>query len=170
LRRFNSRQGGGDYIDDRHELPNRNYLLAELRREMPRARNHGAPFVVLMVSIDGIGGIRERRGNAFAERSVVSLSNLLRRVTRQSDFLAYLEGSIFAVVLNECDKREALNYLRRLPGTLAISDGRRMLEVEISIRLYQYDMESLYATDVVSEAEKATPLRRRKPHEDREAA
>ena len=101
LRRFNSRMGGGDYIDDRHELPNRNYLLAELRREMPRARNQGAPFVVLIVTLDELKGIRERRGDDFAERAIVSLSNLLRRVTRQSDFLSYLEGAEFAVVLNE---------------------------------------------------------------------
>jgi len=170
LRRFHSRMGGGDYIDDRHELPNRNYLLAELRREMPRARNQGVPFVVLIVTLDGLDGIRARRGDDFAERSVVSLSNLLRRVTRQSDFLSYLEGSEFAVVLNECDRNHAIHYLRRLPGTLAVSDGRRMFDVAIAIRLYEYDMQSLYATDVLKEAEVSTPLRRRKADDGREAA
>jgi diguanylate cyclase (GGDEF)-like protein len=170
LRHFHSRMGGGDYIDDRHELPNRNYLLAELRREMPRARNQGVPFVVLVVTLDELGGIRERRGEDFAERAVVSLSDLLRRVTRQSDFLSYIEGSEFAVVLNECDRNQAIHYLRRLPGTLAVSDGRRMFDVAIAIRLHEYDMESLYATDVLKEAEASIPLRRRKPNEDREAA
>jgi hypothetical protein len=45
-----------------------------------------------------------------------------------------------------------------------------MFDVAIAIRLHEYDMESLYATDVLKEAEASIPLRRRKPNEDREAA
>jgi hypothetical protein len=35
-----------------------------------------------------------------------------------------------------------------------------MLDVPVVVRLHEYDMESLYATDVLGEVELAEPLRR----------
>ncbi len=45
--------------------------------------------------------------------------------------------------------------------SIAVSDGHRMYEVPVSARLYEYDLEALYATDVLREAEEARPLRRK---------
>jgi hypothetical protein len=36
-----------------------------------------------------------------------------------------------------------------------------MLEVRVTARMMQYDMESLYATDVLHDAEESAPLRRK---------
>ena len=152
---------GSSYISDLHSLPNRNYLLAELRREMPRARSCARPFMLVMVSLDSLAEIGSRRGADFAERALTSMVDLLRRVTRTSDFIAHLEDGGFCVILNECSEDDVWKYLRRVPGTVAVSDGHRMYEVSVSVRLHEYDMESLYATDVLREVEDAEPLRRK---------
>ncbi len=152
---------GSSYISDLHSLPNRNYLLAELRREMPRARVCGRPFMLVMISLDTLAEVSSRRGEDFAERALNSMVDLLRRITRTSDFIAHLEDGRFCVVLNECSQDDVWKYLRRVPGTIAVSDGHRMYEVPVSARLHEYDMESLYATDVLREVEDAQPLRRK---------
>ncbi len=149
------------YLSEAHNLPNRNYLLAELRREMPRARATHTPFTLVMVSLDTIDDIRQRRGDAFASRSATALADTLRRITRNADFIAHLQDTQFCVMLNECSAEQAWLYLRMVPGAVAVSDGKGMYDVPVSARMMQYDLEALYATDVLRDVEEAKPLRRR---------
>ena len=161
LRRVTGRLHGSAYLSEFHDLPNRNYLLAELRREMPRARTAHTPFMLLQLSLDDLDGIRERRGEEFAKRSVNALSEVLKRLTRSSDFLAHLGTSRFCVMLVECTSEQSWTFLRRVPGTIAVSDGQGMFDVPVTARVHQYDLEALYATDVLAEVETMRALRRR---------
>ncbi len=163
FRHLDAKIKGAGYISELGGLPNRNYLLAELRREMPRARTENTPFTLLVLSLDTLDEVRERRGADFADRALHQMVEVLRRATRNSDFLAHLGGARFCVMLVECSGNDAFLYLKRLSGTVAVSDGRHMYDVPITARLAQYDMESLYATDVLAEAEEARPLQRKLP-------
>jgi diguanylate cyclase (GGDEF)-like protein len=160
-RRVSTKLHGAAYLSEFHNLPNRNYVLAELRREMPRARAHNAPFVLIQLSLENIEGVRERRGDDFADRSVNALVEVLKRLTRSSDFLAHLGGARFCVMLVECTLEQSYIYLKRVPGTVSVSDGHQMLDIAVTARVHQYDLESLYATDVLRDLEETKPLRRR---------
>ncbi len=169
--RVAARLQGAAYISEFHNLPNRNYVLAELRREMPRARALQAPFVLVQLSIENIAEIRERRGDDFANRAVNALADVLKRLTRSSDFLAHLGGARFCVMLVECTLEQSFVYLKRVPGTIAVSDGHNVLDVPITARVLQYDLQALYATDVLRDLEETRPLRRREePRPDALAA
>jgi diguanylate cyclase (GGDEF)-like protein len=171
LRRLVARLHGSAYLSDLDNLPNRNYLLSELRREMPRARAHETTFVVIVLSLDNYAEVVQRRGPEFGQRALNGMAQVLRRFTRTSDFIAHLGGAEFAVLLNECRYQDSFVYLQRVPGSIAVSDGHRMFEVPISARVHEYDMQSLYATDVLRDAEETRPLRRREvQHHGTEAA
>ena len=86
---------------------------------------------------------------------------MLKRFTRTSDFISHLGGPRFCVMLNECRHDDASIYLQRVPGSIAVSDGRQMLEVPVTARIHEYDLENLYATDVLRDAEESQPLRRK---------
>uniref|UniRef100_UPI002ADD668E diguanylate cyclase domain-containing protein n=1 Tax=Tepidiforma sp. TaxID=2682230 RepID=UPI002ADD668E len=159
--RVAARLQGAAYLSEFHNLPNRNYVLAELRREMPRARAIGTPFVLVQLSIENIDDIRARRGDDFAQRALGSLAEVLKRLTRSSDFLAHLGGAKFCVMLVECTLEQAFLYLKRVPGTIAVSDGHNIFDVPVTARVLQYDLQALYATDVLHDLEEARPLRRR---------
>lgn len=161
FRTLSAKLNGSGYISELGGLPNRNYLLAELRREMPRARSEETPFTLIIFSLETLDEVIERRGEAFGERVLHSAVELLRRSTRNSDFLAHLGGTRFCVLLVECTYEEGFNYLKRVPGTVPASDGLHMYDVPLTARMAQYDMESLYATDVLTEAEESQPLRRK---------
>lgn len=160
-RRVSTKLHGAAYLSDFHNLPNRNYVLAELRREMPRARAHNAPFVLIQLSLENVEEVRARRGDDFSDRAVNSLVEVLKRLTRSSDFLAHLGGARFGVMLVECTLEQSYIYLKRVPGTVSVSDGHQMLDVAVTARVHQYDLESLYATDVLRDLEEMKPLRRR---------
>ncbi len=171
FKRLEGKLRGSGYISELDGLPNRNYLLAELRREMPRARAEGTPFTVVVFELETLDEIRERRGEDFADRALYATVETLRRTTRNSDFLAHLGGTRFCVLLVECGVQDAYTYLRRVPGVVAVSDGRHMLDVPVTARMSQYDMESLYATDVLADAEESQPLQRKvQPRGDSRAA
>ena len=153
------RLDNASYLNEFQSLPNRNYMLDQLRREMPRARQAGQTFVVVVVSIADLAGIEERRGPDFARRVETALARLIERFTRASDFAAELGPGAFGVILCECDMAMARAYLRRVPGVLAVSNGRHMLEAPLNVRVIEYDMESLYAIDVLREAEEAKAAR-----------
>lgn len=160
-RRVSSKLHGSAYLSEFQNLPNRNYVLAELRREMPRARNHDAPFVLIQLSLENLDQVRERRGEEFVDRAVNSLVDVLKRLTRSSDFLAHLGGPRFAVMLVECTLEQSYIYLKRVPGSISVSDGHQMLDIPVTARVHQYDLESIYATDVLRDLEEMKPLRRR---------
>jgi diguanylate cyclase (GGDEF)-like protein len=160
-RRVSTKMHGSAYLSDFHNLPNRNYVLAELRREMPRARTQNTPFVLIQLSIENLDEVRARRGDDFADRAVNALIETLKRLTRSSDFLAHLGGPRFCVMLVECTLEQSYIYLRRVPGVVSVSDGHNMLDVPVTARVHQYDMEALYATDVLRDLEETAPLRRR---------
>ncbi|MGE0599814.1 MAG: GGDEF domain-containing protein [Dehalococcoidia bacterium] len=160
-RRVSSKLHGSAYLSEFQNLPNRNYVLAELRREMPRARTHNAPFVLIQLSLENLDQVRERRGDEFADRAVNSLVDVLKRLTRSSDFLAHLGGPRFVVMLVECTLEQSYIYLKRVPGNISVSDGHQMLDIPVTARVHQYDLESLYATDVLRDLEEMKPLRRR---------
>lgn len=159
--RVAARLQGAAYLSEFHNLPNRNYVLAELRREMPRARALQAPFVLVQLSIENIDDIRARRGDDFARRALNGLAEVLKRLTRSSDFLAHLGGAKFCVMLVECTLEQSFIYLKRVPGTIAVSDGHNVFDVPITARVLQYDLQALYATDVLRDLEETRPLRRR---------
>jgi diguanylate cyclase (GGDEF)-like protein len=169
--RVAARLQGAAYLSEFHNLPNRNYVLAELRREMPRARALQDPFVLIELSIENINEIRARRGDDFANRALNALADVLKRLTRSSDFLAHLGGAKFCVMLVECTLEQSFVYLKRVPGTVSVSDGHNVLDVPITARILQYDLEALYATDVLRDLEETRPLRRREqPRPDSLAA
>lgn len=161
FRRLTNKLHGSAYLSEMQNLPNRNYLLAELRREMPRARSAHEPFVLIQLSLDDLDMIRMRRGDEFADRAVLALAEVLKRLTRSSDFLAHLGGSHFCVMLVECTREQSWTYLKRVPGIIPVSDGFRMLDVTVTARIHEYDLEALYATDVLREVEETKPMRRK---------
>ncbi|MEX0783366.1 MAG: diguanylate cyclase [Dehalococcoidia bacterium] len=162
-RQLEMRLDNASYLNEFQNLPNRNYMLDQLRREMPRSRHTREPFVVVAVSVTDLDGIAARRGPEFADLAARSLARLIERFTRASDFAAELGPGSFGILLYECDQEMAESYLRRVPGVLAVSTGKRMLEIPLLVRISEYDMESIYAIDVLREAEEAELARDPEP-------
>ncbi len=159
LRDLQLRLDNATYLNEFQNLPNRNYMLDQLRREMPRARASREPFVLVVVTIENLESVAARRGADFAERCTRSLASLIERFTRASDFAAELAPGSFGILLYDCGADMAGSYIRRIPGVLAVSTGKQMLDIPLVVRMSEYDLESLYAIDVLREAEEDPPVR-----------
>ena len=159
LRRAGVQERGSTYTSDLDNLPNTNYLLAELRKEMPRARLNGVPFVLVHFSLESLHHVRAAHGEEAGAKAIEGLIQMLTRTTRSSDFFAHLGEGRFCSMLNECTTDLAVHYFKRIPKAIQIEvAGAQPLDLPITARLYEYDLEAIYATDVVGEAQEADPV------------
>ncbi len=146
------------YQSEMEDVPNQNYLLAELRREMPRSRSTGIPFVLILFSLETLDEVRKHEGAGMGERAALALAALLRRVTRESDFFASMGGAQFCVMLNECTADLAKHYFKRMAWEVEVEGGERTIALPITGRMLEYDLEAIYATDVVWDLKACEPV------------
>jgi diguanylate cyclase (GGDEF)-like protein len=97
-------------------LPNREEVLAHLRRAIARLDRTGAPIAVLFLDLDHFKPINDLYGHAAGDRLLVQVGNRLRRQLRANDIVGRIGGDEFLAI---CDASEAEAVVARL--RLAVS-------------------------------------------------
>lgn len=108
-------------------LANRRAFDQRLAEETERASRHGRPLSVMLIDIDHFKSINDRFGHAAGDRVLVDLTEVLGDVMRQGDLLARVGGDELAMILGDCDPRQAAEVARRMLHAIAQSAalGRR---------------------------------------------
>ena len=105
-RRFHrtlERMRGRMYEDDDTGLPNSRHFVFELRRQMMRSVRSGHGFSLVLTDIGNWEKAKSRE-----DRMLRDMTRALRQTVGESDFVAHLQGAIFAaIVLDERDRSAA---------------------------------------------------------------
>ena len=105
-RRFHrtlARMRGRMYEDEDTGLPNSRHFVFELRRQMMRSVRSGHGFSLVLTDV---GNWEKARGHE--ERMLRDMTRALRQTVGESDFVAHLQGAVFAaIVLDEPDRSAA---------------------------------------------------------------
>ena len=112
-------------LSDFHNLPNRNYLLANCAAKC-RARAATTRPSCHPALARNHRQVRERRGDDFANASQRPCRSV-KRLTRSSDLLA-TSAPALRVMLVECTLEQSYIYLKRVPG---ISRQRRPPDFDV---------------------------------------
>lgn len=108
-RRFHhsvERMRGRIYEDEATGLPNSRHFVFELRRQMMRSVRNGRGFSLVLTDIGGAD--RAQRAGGPEVRVLSAVSKVLRHSVGESDFVAHLEGSIFAaIIIDDRDRSSA---------------------------------------------------------------
>jgi diguanylate cyclase (GGDEF)-like protein len=121
-------------LDKETRLPNRNQLIDQLTRDIARAARYSYDMTLVIVNIDQFDEIRNSWGVGTAGQAVIHVSETLGRVTRSSDFVARLDEQRFAVVLIQCNARQAGLFGERL--ALAVSNRPLKSTERVRVPLY----------------------------------
>jgi len=80
-------------------LSNRHAFHAKLREEKRRARRYRTPLALLLIDVDGLKHVNDRRGgHAAGDRVLQDVAAAIRRTLRDSDFAARWGGDEFVIV------------------------------------------------------------------------
>ena len=140
-----------------------------LDAEMQHAMRTGEPFTLLLLSLDGVGDIRNGFGPASADAALREVSARMLRQVRLGDVLCRLSGEEFGVVMRHGAEAAAEVLAARIveavrePLTLDSGDAVGV-RVCIGIAAYSDDVESVAA--LTGHAEQALQQARRQ-HEQR---
>ena len=137
LKRSLDKMRGSIYEDDVTGLPNSRHFVFELRRQMMRSVRNGRGFSLVLTDLQGI----DQRD---MPKALPAVGKALRRAAGEGDFVAHLEGPVFATLVVE-DTGEAM--ADRTAATVkllesVIPEGRRkQVQPVASLTSYQGELE-----------------------------
>ena len=95
-------------------LLNRRGFSKRYTDELVRAQRYGDVFSIILIDLDLFKKVNDRYGHEAGDRVLVSVADLLREDTRESDFCGRFGGEEFILLLPKTPLAEATVYARRL--------------------------------------------------------
>ncbi len=99
-------------------LANRRRLLAAFADELNRSARYGTPLALLLIDLDRLKEINDRRGHAQGDRALQLVAESLRRSCRATDLAARTGGDEFLVLAVNTSAGEALALAHRVCATV----------------------------------------------------
>jgi diguanylate cyclase len=99
-------------------LANRRRLLAAFADELNRSARYGTPLALLVIDLDRLKEINDRRGHAQGDRALQLVAEGLRRSCRATDLAARTGGDEFLVLAVNTTASEALALAHRVCATV----------------------------------------------------
>jgi diguanylate cyclase (GGDEF)-like protein len=118
-------------------LANRREFERVMEREVALAERHGRQLTVMMIDVDNLKKINDRKGHGAGDAALRLVAQELLRVVRASDLCGRLGGDEFGVTMPETDLHRAGEVARRLRAAIQeMNLGARSTDsVEVSIGL-----------------------------------
>ncbi len=127
------------------KLYNYRYLVSNLETQMlAYHKNEISHLSVIMLDIDHFKKVNNTYGHESGNDILISLSNLLKKITRAHDVVARYGGEEFVIVLPGCSKEDAANLAEvirvKVENTIFkiipdLSESRMPIDVNITISL-----------------------------------
>jgi diguanylate cyclase (GGDEF)-like protein len=95
-------------------LYNRRFFFRKANEELVRARGYAYPLSVFMFDIDDFKAYNDAHGHTEGDALLVSLCDVVKRITRKTSVFARYGGEEFIVLLPNVDKKNALLYAERV--------------------------------------------------------
>lgn len=117
-------------------LFNRRHMEDRLREELARAARHGQPLAFLLIDLDGLKEINDRRGHEAGDAALQAVTESLRQSCRVTDIAARFGGDEFAVLAPLTSAPEALHASERIRAILkqqGSGKGKGVVSLSVSI-------------------------------------
>ncbi|MBI4323610.1 MAG: diguanylate cyclase [Candidatus Omnitrophica bacterium] len=93
---------------------NEPYMRERLAEEIKRAVLYQRPCAFAMFRIQDLGEFRQRHGDSEAERALKNITRAVRESVSEVDRVGRFTGNVIAVVLPECNKRQAADAVSQI--------------------------------------------------------
>ncbi len=104
--------------NDVTRLPDQRHFRARVEQEIEHAERHLDPFACCMVAVDDFRELISEFGAAGADARLAAVSQLLRRYTRDTDFVTRFRTAEFGLLLPKTSLAGALSLSDRIIGAI----------------------------------------------------
>jgi diguanylate cyclase (GGDEF)-like protein len=115
------------------DLPNRRAFEALLIDECRRARRYGSPLSVLLIDVDGLKRVNDRRGHAAGDAVLRTTARAIQAAMRTTDTGARWGGDEFAILAPSTASDAAHQLGQRLLAQVAQQASSRDVAVTVSV-------------------------------------
>lgn len=117
-------------------LPNRQFVMDNLRLELARARRHHEDLVLMFFDLDGFKGINDSLGHETGDLILIEVADRVSTLLREGDLVARLGGDEF-IVLPDRDTSETsiINMSNRLISAFSEPFQLRGLALTVGISM-----------------------------------
>lgn len=138
-RRFHfmvERLRGRIYEDENTGLPNSRHFVFELRRQMMRSVRNGRGFSLVLTDMVGLNPQEDTK-------ALPAIGRAIRHTCSEGDFVAHLEGPVFAAIVVDDDRAgaEKAEALHGVLGGLVPAAKRGSISGVVSLTGYQGELE-----------------------------
>lgn len=140
------------------KLPNRLLLMDRTRRALTRLPRSGGLIALLFVDLDRFKAINDNLGHAVGDDLLISVSERLQQVLRDSDTVARLGGDEFVILAEDLESdTEALGLAERVLNALEepMSVGSAEVSMQASVGISICHERSRDPEDLLHEADVA---------------
>jgi len=104
-------------------LYNYSYFQKRFDAEISRYKRHNRSFSLMMMDLDNLKGINDKRGHIEGNRVLFEIADVLRgQVREEIDTVARYGGDEYALILPETSLREALKVAQRIRKIISAKD------------------------------------------------
>ncbi len=140
-------------------LLNHRAFQTRLEEEVARARRGGQSLAVVMIDLDGFGGVNNAHGHQAGDVTLLAVARCLRDQTRQADVAARYGGDEFTLILPETALDEALDTAERIRSELArltVAHGAQAIRITASIGVAVMPDHATTREDLIGAADNAS--------------
>ncbi len=139
-------------------LSNRRRFIQDLNHEIRRVERDGQSGVLLLIDIDHLKLVNDTAGHAAGDQIIVQIAGMLKRASREQDFVARVSGDEFAVAYPGMDEAMGFDKARELLdriGRLKPRYGGRSLNVSASIGVVTFPAQGKAPVELLAKADAA---------------
>jgi len=123
-------------------LPDEQYFRLRLREECKRVGRYGIPVSLAVIDVNNLASVNEAYGDTCGDAVLGHIASVLEATKRASDIAVRLSGDEFALILLECGRDDAAQFVDRLehyvarkPATVSVETQPITLWIGVSIGL-----------------------------------
>ena len=127
-------------IDALTGLYNYRYFKKTFSKELARAKRYKRPLSLLMIDVNDLKKINDKKGHSIGDETLKKLSKILSKNIRESDTVCRYGGDEFVVILPESNKEHALVVAIGLRSDI---ENKMGLTLSIGVSVYPTNGDSL---------------------------
>lgn len=145
-------------FDNLTDLPNRNLFMDRVDAALDRAARASRRVAVMVMDLDNFKDVNNTLGHDVGDQLIVTVTERVRRLMRNTDTMARLGGDEFGILLEDLeDTNAASRMVRRILETFdaPIDVAKRVTKLTASIGISVYPEDNVDSLNLLRHAELA---------------